>query len=187
MAKAGDILDIIGPIGSSFPIEGKPAVMIAGGIGMAPLYFLAQRMKKKNKLKVMFLYGARTKNDLVFTKEIAILVDKLVVTTDDGSQGKKGMIIDQADPLLNPDFSFYACGPEPMLIALEKKLRPRNLSAWFSLENRMACGVGACQGCAVETQSGFRRVCVDGPVFSSNEIIALPFSQEMKWEVRQSE
>jgi dihydroorotate dehydrogenase electron transfer subunit len=186
LAKPGDILDIMGPLGTYFPMEGKPAVLIAGGIGMAPLYFLAQRIKKKNKRKVIFFYGARSKNDLVFTKEIAVLVDKITVTTDDGSQGKKGMITDLLDPLLKPDFSFYACGPEPMLIALETKLRMHHLSAWFSLENRMACGVGACQGCAVETRSGFRRVCVDGPVFSSDEIIALPFSQDVKLDVWQN-
>jgi len=180
LAKAGDILDILVPIGTSFPMGSKPVVLIAGGIGMAPLYFLAQRIKEKDKQNVIFLYGARSKKDLVFTKEIAVLVDKLIVITDDGSQGKKGMITDHVESLLKPDFSFYACGPEPMLVALKNRLGSHNLSAWFCLENRMACGVGACQGCVVETRSGYRRVCVDGPVFSSDEIIALPFSPDVK-------
>jgi dihydroorotate dehydrogenase electron transfer subunit len=95
----------------------------------------------------------------------------LKITTEDGSAGEKGLIVDILPDRLTKDHAIYACGPEAMLYALKKILDARGLSARFSLENRLACGVGACMGCVARTLSGFKRVCVDGPVFSSNEIV----------------
>ena len=182
MKKKGTLIDIIGPIGTPFEIEEKPAVLVAGGIGCAPLYFLAARLREAGR-EVAFLYGARAKNDLVLLQEIAGVADELKTTTEDGSLGTKGLITDLLLPFLIPDYAIYACGPESMLIALQKMLAERRLEAQFSLENYMACGVGACQGCSIETTRGFRRVCVDGPVFSSGEIVSFPFSPRLKQDV----
>lgn len=169
-AQTGQKIDILGPIGTSFTMQDKPAVLIAGGIGCAPLYFLARLIKDK-KLPVSFFYGARTENDLALFDEIASISNELKITTEDGSVGEKGLITDILSDYLSPDYAFYACGPKPMLYALKKILDARGLSAQFSLENRMACGVGACMGCVTKTLSGFKRVCVDGPVFFSEDII----------------
>lgn len=181
--KTGDCVDVIGPIGNPFRIEARPAILIAGGIGCAPLYFLAKRLKEKG-VKSIFLYGARSREELVLSDRIGSLVDEMILATEDGSLGQKGLITDAAIPYLDDGYSFYACGPEPMLISLRKTLEERNLTAQFSLENYMACGVGACQGCAVETSSGFKRVCVDGPVFSSDEIVTFPFTPCVDEETR---
>ena len=173
--KAGESVDLIGPIGNPFRIGEKPAVLIAGGIGCAPLYFLAKRLGEKG-VKSLFLYGARTGEDLVLTDRIGGVVDELILATEDGSEGIEGLITEVVTDYLDAGYSFYACGPEPMLISLREKLEQKNLTAQFSLENYMACGVGACQGCAVETNTGFKRVCVDGPVFHSDEIVTFPFT-----------
>ncbi|MBN1902808.1 dihydroorotate dehydrogenase electron transfer subunit [Candidatus Sumerlaeota bacterium] len=166
----GEKIDIMGPIGTPFKIEHKPAVLIAGGIGCAPLYFLALRMKEAN-IPVRFYYGARSVSDLPLHEEINAIAGELNITTEDGSLGKKGLITDVLPDRLTQDFAVYACGPETMLHALKKILDAQGISAQFSLENRMACGVGACMGCVTRTISGFKRVCVDGPVFSSDDVV----------------
>lgn len=169
-AIPGQSIDILGPIGTPFTILQKPALLIAGGIGSAPLYFLAQRIREK-KLPVHFFYGARTKNDLPLQNKIASISDELNITTEDGSLGTKGLITDILSDRISKDYAIYACGPEAMLFVLKKALDERGLSAQISLENRMACGVGACMGCVTRTSSGFKRVCVDGPIFCSGDIV----------------
>jgi dihydroorotate dehydrogenase electron transfer subunit len=173
--RTGDILDIIGPLGSAFTIEDKPAVLIAGGIGCAPLCFLAERLKKRG-INITFLYGAKSGSDLVKKEEIAKLCDTFICSTEDASSGIKGFIIPPSLEFLNNENAIYSCGPEAMLYSLYIELKKRNVSAQLSLENRMACGVGACQGCAVETTSGFLRACVEGPVFNSDDILSFPVS-----------
>ena len=173
--KSGDILDIIGPLGSSFRMEEQPALLIAGGIGVAPLYFLAQKLKMTGR-DILFLYGARTKEDLVLKNEIYSLADKSIFVTEDGSTENRGIVTSRLDAGVVKGRAIYACGPEAMLVSLQKKLRALGKTAQFSLENRMACGVGACQGCVVETVNGYRRVCVDGPIFTSGDIISLPLT-----------
>ena len=167
----GEMLDLLGPIGTSFSIIEKPALLIAGGIGMAPLYFLAGEMKKKN-IPATFIYGARTERELVLLKRLTSRADEVLPVTEDGSRGSKGNAVDTASAFLAKDYGIYACGPDPMLMALKKELAKHGKSAQLSLENYMACGTGACQGCVVKTESGYQRVCVDGPVFSSDEIIS---------------
>jgi len=174
-AKKGELVDIIGPIGTPFSIGEKPAVLVAGGIGMAPLFFLAKTLKTKGQ-KTAFLYGAKTAADILLPDEIGKISDEFIVATEDGSKGERGLITERASSYLTEERAVYSCGPEPMLLALRKILDSRGLSAQFSLENYMACGVGACQGCSIETTRGFLRVCVDGPVFSSRDIVTIPFS-----------
>ncbi len=176
-ATVGDEIDIIGPLGNPFRIGVKPAVLIAGGIGCAPLIFLAKRLRRAGG-NVSFLYGARTKLDLLLIDEISRIADKLEVATEDGSAGIKGLISELATSYYTSDYALYACGPEAMLHTLKKQLDARGLVAQFSLESRMACGVGACQGCAVKTTKGYRRVCVDGPVFLSDEIVSIKGSPD---------
>ena len=172
-AKTEELVDMIGPVGNAFPLENKPAVMIAGGIGVAPLVFLSSELRRQ-KRKIVFFYGARSKRDIVMTDEISAHVDELHIATEDGSIGEKGLITDFADNFLTGENTIYACGPEPMLRALQTRLEQKDIRAWFSLENKMACGVGACQGCVVKTSQGHQRVCIDGPVFSSNKIKEFP-------------
>jgi len=171
--KSGDILDIIGPLGRPFRMEEKPALLVAGGIGVAPLYFLAQKLKMTGK-DILFLYGARTKDDLVLKDEIYSLANKSTFVTEDGSIGMKGIVTSFLDADILKGCAIYACGPDAMLSAVQKKLRALGKTAQFSLENHMGCGVGACQGCVVETVNGYRRVCIDGPIFMSSDIISLP-------------
>jgi len=174
-AQPGQSFDIIGPIGTGFRIYDKPSVLVAGGMGIAPLYFLAEHIKEKGE-KILFFYGARSEQDLILSHEIALITSELKIATEDGSVGEKGLVTDLASPWLTPEYSIFACGPEPMLKALQTMLEQKGLNAQFSLENRMACGVGACMGCAVETDRGFERVCVDGPVFFSEKIKSFPLS-----------
>ena len=172
----GEKLDILGPIGTSFSVTDKPALLIAGGIGMAPLYFLAGELKKK-KIPITFIYGARNKDELVLHERLSSRADDVLLVTEDGSVGQKGNAVEAASDFLKEDPAIYSCGPDPMLIALKKELEKHGKSAQFSLENYMACGKGACQGCAVKTESGYQRVCVDGPVFFSDEIITFKGEQ----------
>lgn len=165
----GEMLDILGPIGTSFSGNDKPALLVAGGIGMAPLHFLAGELEQR-QIPVTFIYGAGKENELVMSEQLFSRADKVILVTEDGSRGEKGNAVDAASLLLDQDFAIYACGPDPMLAAFKKELTKHEKTAQFSLENYMACGTGACQGCVVKIGSEYKRVCVDGPVFSSDEI-----------------
>ncbi|MDD4894102.1 MAG: dihydroorotate dehydrogenase electron transfer subunit [Candidatus Omnitrophica bacterium] len=173
--KPGEYLDVIGPLGNGFTpvIKNKPLnILIAGGMGVAPLVFLAEKLKKS---KNVVLIGAKTKEQIMCEKEFKDLGCEVKVATDDGSTGFKGYVSGFLEEVLSgahyPKSVVYACGPRPMLKEISRISKKYNISAQVSLEEHMACGVGACLGCVTNTRSGFKRVCKEGPVFNGDEII----------------
>lgn len=173
--KPGDYLDILGPLGNGFPIPAeKTAVLVAGGIGAAPLCYLAKKLIEAGK-QVIFLFGAQNAAQLYLPKTLTPFLKVLETATDDGSAGHHGLVTELMKQYLENDpMPVYSCGPEGMLRAVVKTAASYNAQAYVSLEARMACGVGACLGCVVELsqKSGktYQRVCVDGPVFSGEEV-----------------
>ena len=177
----GETLDILGPIGNSFtlPPKSKEAMLVAGGMGIAPLWFLFTRLVEKgfDPRRITFLFGAKNKRELLYIEKFRKSKVKLVVTTDDGSMGSKGLVTDAFLKELSGrgrDFNnlfIYSCGPEMMLAKISDITKEYNLSCQISLEIGMACGVGACWGCVVKLADGaYRRVCADGPVFDARTI-----------------
>lgn len=179
--KKGDRIDIIGPLGNRFSslARKKTAVLVAGGIGFPPLYYLAKSLLNQghDKSKIIFIYGGRSKGDLIEMPRIRRLGVDLVPCTDDGSFGFKGFVtgalsgrIDQLD---KQQTFIWGCGPEPMLAALQDMTHGLGLAGEVSLEAPMPCGVGVCLGCIKATLADPRRyvrVCHDGPVFKLGEI-----------------
>ena len=171
--RHGDSLDILGPLGNSFPeMPGKRTLLIAGGRGIVPLYHYAQACGERRAL--LLLYGGRGRADLQLLDRIkALRLERLFVFSEDGSIGQKGLLTDGLEKILReerPNLTL-SCGPEAMLARLAAMLKPYPLENHASLEARMACGFGVCHGCAVGTVSGaYRKVCDEGPVFPLEEI-----------------
>lgn len=183
--KPGEYLDIIGPLGHGFVYQSPIAnhqlpILVAGGMGVAPLLFLAETIKSSQfpsspVPQTVVLIGAKTKAGVLCEQEFRRLGCDVQIATDDGSQGFKGKVTDLLDNLLSTidhrPSTIYSCGPKPMLKALTQISKQYNIPAQISLESHMACGIGACLGCVVNTSGGFKRVCKDGPVFNAEEII----------------
>ncbi len=175
--KKGDTVNLLGPLGNGYPMPGKnlTPVLIAGGIGIASLFPLAEKLSGN----IHFFYGARTSDELLMLNELKGLVKKeLIISTNDGSEGRKGTVIDVLNVFLTSNsqlstsnFLLYACGPSPMLEAISKFAAEKGIKGYISMEENMACGVGACLGCTVKTKKGYKRVCKEGPVFSAEEIV----------------
>jgi dihydroorotate dehydrogenase electron transfer subunit len=182
--KSGEYLDLIGPLGKGFNLtpktKGLKNILVAGGMGVAPLLFLAERLAHSPQCpavhrRPLVLVGAKTKKHLLCEKEFKDLGCEVRVSTDDGTKGYKGKITDLLKQiLLTIDYglsTIYACGPKPMskeIAILSKRFK---IPAQVSLEEHMACGIGACLGCTVTTADGYRLVCKDGPVFEAEKII----------------
>ncbi|MFH1874840.1 MAG: dihydroorotate dehydrogenase electron transfer subunit [Pseudomonadota bacterium] len=173
-AQVGESLKVIGPLGNGFDIPSniKQAVLVAGGYGIAPLLPLAKAIKNQGK-KVSFYYGAKTVDDLLYTESLADLDLNLNYTTEDGSKGKKGLILD----ILKPDLknmgqaTIFASGPSGLLQALSKLALDNKIPAQISLDSYMACGIGVCLGCMVKMKDGsLKRACREGPVFNASEL-----------------
>ena len=173
--KKGDMMDIVGPVGTPFTLPSKDVkqvVMIAGGIGVAPFLALTDALKKR-KLELILLYGGRTKGHVYPMKEFKENGVKVFVATDDGSVGVKGRVSKLFDKI-NCDpktTAVYTCGPNPMMAAVQKFCNEKNLWAEGACEEVMACALGACLGCSIQTTKGFRTVCYEGPVFPLEEIV----------------
>lgn len=174
--KQGELLDIIGPLGNGFNCQFPVAnsrlpILVAGGMGVAPLLFLAERLRGK----ALVLIGAKTKGHVLCEQEFKKLGCEVKIATDDGSKGFKGRVTDLLQNFLSTiDYrlpNIYACGPRPMLRALSSISQKYKIPTQVSLEEHMACGIGACLGCVIETKSGYKRVCKEGPVFCADEII----------------
>jgi len=165
---SGDKLDLLGPLGNGFNVSpnAKKLLMIAGGIGIAPLVFLAEAAAKKG-LSVTLLYGAPTAAQLYPHPTKA----ELVTATEDGSVGRKGLITDFLPEYLDSADQIFACGPLLMYRAMARMPELKNKSVQISLEVRMGCGVGVCYGCTVKAKNGLKQVCKDGPVFELNDIL----------------
>lgn len=170
--NAGDILNVIYPLGNFFsePKE-KKALLVGGGVGIAPMLLLARSLKSKG-FQPDTLIGGRTKLDILEPEKYAQF-GEVFVTTDDGSAGIKGLVT--SHPSLGKNISsysmIYACGPDPMMKAVAKVAENMNIPCEISLENTMACGIGACLCCVVETIDGNKTTCIEGPVFNSKKLL----------------
>jgi len=183
--KAGEYLDVIGPLGNGFDYRSEyrvpsTAILVAGGMGVAPLVFLADRLVKRGTRDegrgTIALIGARTREQLLCVDEFNKLGCDVRIATDDGSKGFKGRVTDLLKKFLHGTLytvhcTIYACGPRPMLKEISRLAKQYNLPAQVSLEEHMACGIGACLGCVVNTIDGYKRVCKEGPVFQAKEIV----------------
>ncbi len=168
----GELLSILGPLGNSFDTGGDfdTAVLLAGGIGVAPFPFLTMELKHCGK-NILTLIGAKNKGQI-----ITDALESIDIATDDGSLGFKGTVIDLFEKKLRKlkkeKIKVFACGPNPMFKELKNLCERFLLDCQVSLESSMACGWGVCQGCVVQTaeNKGFKLVCKDGPVFNITEI-----------------
>ena len=206
----GGYLDVIGPLGNGFDLNAirytLNAILIAGGIGVAPLVALAEelaysveRIAYRKKIKTYVLMGAKSKSHILCESDFKKIGCEVLISTEDGSKGKRGLITDvlkdllsakryplpsqrSADPPLAENATIYACGPVGMLKTVAKLAAKRRIQCQVSLEERMACGVGVCLGCPVKvrttetnderrtTHDEYKMVCKDGPVFDAREI-----------------
>lgn len=178
--ETGDVIDVLGPLGNSFHlprIQDKIA-LVAGGIGVAPIIFLAATIFKTmaNRPNCQVFIGGRGKDDVLGLGDIQKFGYGITVTTEDGSLGQKSLITQPLEKYIidnEPDI-IYACGPHGMLKAVAAIAATRNITCQVSIETIMACGMGACLGCAVKGKAhateGYMHVCKDGPVFNANEL-----------------
>ena len=174
LKKKGDMIDVLGPLGVPFkmpPDSAKQIVMIAGGIGVAPMLILSDLLKKK-KYELLLLFGGRDRGHVYPMQEFKDNGVKIHIATDDGSVGLKGRVSVLFDKInLDAEHTFiYTCGPNPMMKAVQAFALQHKLSGQAACEEIMACGLGACLGCSIETKSGFKTVCYDGPAFDLQEI-----------------
>ena len=197
--KSGEVIHMLGPLGRGYPeLEGdKIPMLVAGGIGIASIFPLVQAFGKKACL----FYGARDKEGLLMLDELKGLVGELIISTDDGSMGRKGTVIDVLNDFLMQtqakacDYTIYSCGRKQMLEVLSRTALNNGIKGYISTEENMACGLGACLGCAVKVRSKelrakskktkninselrtpnselvYKMVCKDGPVFPLEEIV----------------
>ncbi len=169
--KEGDYLNIIGPLGNGFASKGENVLLVGGGIGAAPLVELCKNLKDRN---VKVLLGFRTEPYLVETfKKYCQVVE---VATEDGTFGHKGYVTALlAEAMKNPPEVIYACGPEIMLKQIQKQGKTGGIPTQLAMEERMACGVGACLVCSCKVKAGddwdYVRTCKEGPVFWGDEVI----------------
>jgi dihydroorotate dehydrogenase electron transfer subunit len=182
---AGDDLDILGPLGRPFeiPMGIKNVILVSGGIGIAPIRYLLtsiRAMESERALRTNVYMGAKTGDELLEPEAIRSLCDDLQVCTDDCSMGHPGLVTEPLEKALNAyprkDTLVCACGPLGMIRRLSEILTQHPLACQVSLEERMACGLGACLGCAVAIrgQNGekqYQRVCREGPVFNLRDIL----------------
>lgn len=176
--EAGDSLDLIGPIGNgwSAPAETKRALLVGGGVGTPALYLLAEELVGRGAV-VDIAIGALSKDRFSCVREFENVCvpagGKVSLTTDDGSLGTKGFVTEVSDKAIASGAYDYVavCGPTPMMRNVMKPALEAGICCQVSMEKLMACGVGACLSCVVETTHGRRRCCVDGPVFDASEVI----------------
>jgi len=177
-AQPGTKFHIMGPLGNGFKLPGPEGevVLIAGGIGVAPLIFLATAMRKPSSYRyVRGLFGAHSADDLCCWQELSGVCDEFSTVTDDGSVGEQGMVTDLLGPQLERGAGcVYACGPALMLAEVAKQCRAAEIPCYVSMEQRMGCGVGACLGCVIPTHASgtqrYQRVCKDGPIFDAEVV-----------------
>ena len=169
--KAGDTLDIMGPLGNGFPLKKKKAFLIGGGIGIPPMLELAKNLDCEKTAVI----GYRDQETFL-ADELRKYAD-VVIATEDGSVGTKGNVIDAIRAEKLTADIIYACGPTPMLRAIKQYAEEKNIVCYISMEERMACGIGACLACVCKStgiddhsQVKNKRVCKEGPVFNVKEV-----------------
>jgi dihydroorotate dehydrogenase electron transfer subunit len=177
--KKGDTLDIFGPLGNGYTINPKSEnlLLVAGGMGIAPLRFLAERAAGEGK-KVTIINGAQSRDCLLPVTPSQSLYNKgmlpasfqCVNATDDGSEGFKGLATQLIPHYLKDIHQVFACGPAAMYKTMAQMPELKDKSVQLSLEIMMGCGIGVCYGCAIKTKNGLKQVCKDGPVFEMGEV-----------------
>jgi dihydroorotate dehydrogenase electron transfer subunit len=172
----GMTVDVLGPLGNGFPVDeakpGQTAVLVGGGVGVPPMYELAKQLARKG-INVISIIGFQSVNAVFYEKQLAEF-GEVIVATVDGSYGRKGFVTDILDGLAGQADILFACGPTPMLRAIENgEYAPKT---YLSLEERMGCGIGACFACVCHTKDDpqgftYKKVCSDGPVFQAGEVV----------------
>lgn len=173
--QCGEFVDVLGPLGNGFPInevkQGETALIIGGGVGVPPLYELSKQLVEK-KVNVIHIFGFQTKEAVFYEDKFAMLGETQIATVD-GSLGSKGFVTDVIDQIQPSFVTAYACGPTPMLQALQSNFVGEKL--FISLEQRMGCGIGACFACVCQTKHienhTYKKICSDGPVFRAEEVV----------------
>jgi dihydroorotate dehydrogenase electron transfer subunit len=177
LLKSGAKLNLVYPLGNNFSKpSGSQVILIGGGTGVAPMLILGKYLKEKHKIEPQFLLGYRT-SDLIIEQDKFKSVGKVYLTTEDGSSGHKGFVIDH--PVLHNEYQgfdmIYTCGPEIMMKAVARYAGEKNIPCEVSLENLMGCGIGACLCCIVDTvDKGNVNTCTEGPIFNASRL---------KWQI----
>lgn len=168
--EKGQDINILGPLGNGFPLESSPAILIGGGIGIPPMLQLAKSLTCEKTIVAGY------RDELFLTEDLSKYAP-LTIATEDGSHGTKGNVIDAIKANNIQGQVIYACGPIPMLRGIKAYAKENGITAYISMEERMACGVGACLGCVCKSTSeddhskvNNKRVCADGPVFNAEDI-----------------
>ena len=174
--RPGDRLDVVGPLGRPFPLPepGTRALLVGGGYGAAALVGLAGRLRDRS-CPVDAVAGAAAANRLCSVQELTGLADRLAVTTDDGSSGRRGLVTLAVDEWLPDAGVVYACGPMPMLRAVAAAATERSVPSYVAVEESMACGIGVCMTCVLpvvgdDGRTRFTRSCTEGPVFGGDRV-----------------
>lgn len=172
--QPGEIVDVLGPRGNGFPIDkvqDEHIVLIGGGVGVPPLYYLGRKLVEQGNT-VTSILGFQNISQIFYEDEFRQLGETMI-TTDDGSYGYKGRVTELLNELDSSVSRFYSCGPKPMLKGVSDSFQ---IPGYISLEERMGCGVGACFACVCEAKDpedvkGYRKICQDGPVFPAGEVV----------------
>lgn len=166
----GDSLEVMGPLGNGFKLEGKKAILVGGGIGIPPMLELAKELECDKQIVLGY------RDELFLNKEFE-KYGQVYVATENGSNGTKGTVIDAIEKNMISGDIIFACGPKPMLKGIKEYSEKNNIKAQISMEERMACGIGACLACVCKsrekdhhTNVNNKRVCKDGPVFYAEEV-----------------
>lgn len=171
-ARPGDLINVVLPLGNGFSMPDQPSdklLLVGGGVGTAPMLYLGQQLALRGS-RPSFLLGARSKDDLLQLEQFAAY-GNVYTTTEDGTHGEQGYVT-QHSLLHQQTFEkIYACGPKPMMMAVARYAKAKGIACEVSLENKMACGVGACLCCVENTVEGHLCVCKEGPVFNINQLL----------------
>jgi dihydroorotate dehydrogenase electron transfer subunit len=178
-ALPGAEIDILGPLGTSFPDPGPDTIdlLVAGGVGLPPMYMQAALAAERGQVdRSEMIYGGRSAPDLVLLREMESMGLKLFLTTENGAVGDKGLVTRALEGRLahhrGNSVRVMGCGPNGMLWAIARLARAQNIPCFISLEEQMACGIGVCLGCAIPARSRpYRYVCSNGPVFDAADVL----------------
>ncbi|MBQ6298589.1 MAG: dihydroorotate dehydrogenase electron transfer subunit [Selenomonadaceae bacterium] len=165
--RTGESLNILGALGNGFSTYDGKILLVGGGMGLAPLLCAAEQFSAD------VLIGGRTRDEVIFwQEEFRPHVGKIFITTDDGSYAKKGFVIDLLPEVLSAEnySAILTCGPEIMMRGVAKFAMEKNIPCEVSFEKRMACGLGACLSCSIDTADGRKKVCKDGPIFDARKV-----------------
>jgi dihydroorotate dehydrogenase electron transfer subunit len=171
--KKEDFIQLLGPLGNSYPEPEGDYIVAAGGIGIASVFSVINKYPGRAYL----YFGARNRDELVMLDAVGKIAKEVHVTTDDGSFGRKGFVTESLREFMDSTafaeapVPVYACGPVPMLKEISGIIVNKGITCHASLEEVMACGIGACLGCVAKTRDGYKRVCKEGPVFNIRDIV----------------